>query len=175
MPCTQTLSGLARDCAANMGGIKVAWIGNYADIAGVTVTDAQISAIELATGAAKLKKYNFRPESSQFTSTLNKDNAAGSSYVGTDIALVFAHMDTTKRIEMNALSLGELVVIVKDNNDALWFFGKDAPVVSSTGDAQSGTAFADANRYSITLHDSAKEWPFGIDPAALTDSIVDEL
>ena len=48
MACTQTLSGLARDCAPNRGGIVAVYIANHADVTGVTITDGKISAITMA-------------------------------------------------------------------------------------------------------------------------------
>ena len=58
MSCTQTLSGLAKDCAANMGGIVEALIALFDDVTAVTLTDGVISAITMAA-SKKFKKYNF--------------------------------------------------------------------------------------------------------------------
>ena len=52
MPCTQTLSGLAADCAGNIGGIKNVYLANHADVASLTVTQDQISAITMKIGRA---------------------------------------------------------------------------------------------------------------------------
>ena len=45
MACSQTLSGLAKDCAANRGGIVEVYIANFADVVTITVTSGIISAI----------------------------------------------------------------------------------------------------------------------------------
>ena len=169
MSCTQTLSGLTKDCNANMGGIVEALIANFDDVAGVTVTDDVISAIDMASGA-KFKKYNFAKNTGSLTSTYNIDAASGVKYVTSDLLLQFNRMETAKRVEITALSLGDLVVIVKDANGKYWYLGKDEPVNASAGDGQTGTARGDANRYTITLQDNSLQMPHEVD-----DSIIPAL
>ena len=174
MPCTQTLSGLAKDCAGNIGGIVAVWLANFEDVSAVTVADNKVSAITMAS-TAKFKKYNFKPGTGSMSSTLNKDNAAGTSYVSTDLVLQFNRMETTKRVEMTALSQGELMAIVKDANGIFWLLGRNEPLLSSAGDGQTGTARGDGNRYTLTLQDNDATFPFEILDTAITTDIVDTL
>lgn len=162
MACNQTLAGLVNDCATSMGGIVEAYIANYEDVASVTVSENKITAITMAE-SAKFKKYWFRKGTGSFTSTLNVDPANGVNYVSTDIVLLFSRMETTKRVEMAALSVNDLVMIVKDSNGVYWYFGKDEPVTASAGNGQTGTARTDGNRYSITLQDNSTTWPFEVE------------
>ena len=147
-----TLAGIGTDCAPNMGGIAKVWIANFADDM-YTINEESGDTKGVVTGiksGVSWYEYNFRAESSNFSSTLNK-TADGGNYVSTEIVLNFARMETAKRLEMNALALNEIAVVVKDNNGKYWAFGVNRPVSSSTGTAESGTAFGDSNRYSITL------------------------
>ena len=162
MSCIQTLSGLAKDCAANMGGIVEVMIANFADVTGVTITDGVVSAVTMATDA-KFKKYSFAKNTGSLTSTYNIDAASGVKYVTSDLLLQFNRMETSKRVEITALSLGDLAVIVKDANGKFWYLGKDEPVNASAGDGQTGTARGDANRYTITLQDESLEMPYEVD------------
>lgn len=175
MACSQTLEGIPQDCVPSMGGIVEAYIANFDDVASVTVQEGQINAITMAD-AAKFKKYYFKPGTSNFTSTLNVDPANGVNYVSTDIVLLFSRMETAKRVEVAALSVGDLVMIVKDANGKYWYFGYDEPVTATAGDGQTGTARTDGNRYSITLQDNAQTWPYeiltgegGVDLDTITD------
>ena len=169
MSCIQTLSGLAKDCAANMGGIVEVMIANFADVTGVTVTDNQISAIAMAS-SAKFNRYAFSKNTGNLTSTYTIDPASGVKFVTSDLLLQFNRMQTQARIEITALALGDLVVIVKDANGKYWYLGKDNPVNASASDGQTGTSRSDANRYTITLQDESLEMPYEVDP-----SIVDAL
>ena len=170
MSCIQTLSGLAKDCAANMGGIVEVMIANFADVTGVTITDGVVSAVTMAADA-KFKKYSFAKNTGSLTSTYNIDAASGVKYVTSDLLLQFNRMETQKRVEITALALGDLVCIVKDANGKYWYLGKDEPVSASASDGQTGTARADANRYTITLLDESKEMPYEVD-ASIVDALV---
>lgn len=169
MACNQTLGGLVNDCMPSKGGILEAYVANHSDVTKLQLTDEKISAITMAQ-SAKFHRYYFRPQTSQFTSTLTVSQENGTTYVSTDIVLSFTRMDATKRAEMAALSLGELAVIVKDANGKYWYFGKDEPVMASAGDGQTGTSRGDKNGYSITLQDNADTWPHEVD-----GSIIDGL
>lgn len=169
MSCTQTLSGLARDCSSNMGGIVEVYIANYDDVTAKTLTDGKISAITMAS-SAKFKKYSFAKNTGNLTSTYNLDPAAGVKYVTSQLLLQFNRMETTKRVEMTALALGDLAVIVKDANGVFWYLGYDEPVNASAGDGNTGTARADANRYTITLQDESLQMPYEV-----LSSIIDGL
>ena len=170
MSCVQTLSGLAKDCAANMGGIVEVLIANFDDVTAVTITTGIVSAITMAS-SAKFKKYNFAKNTGSLTSTYNIDQASGVKYVSSDLLLQFNRMETTKRVEITALSLGDLAVIVKDANGKYWYLGKDEPVNASAGDGQTGTARGDANRYTITLQDNSLEMPYEVDSAIISSLV----
>ena len=170
MPCLQTLSGLARDCSSNMGGILEVLIANADDVTGVTVSEGIISTVSMAT-SAKFKRYTFAKNTGSLTSTYTLDPASGVKYVTSELLLQFNRMETQKRVEITALALGDLVCIVKDANGKYWYLGKDEPVNASASDGQTGTARADANRYTITLQDESLEMPYEVD-ASIVDALI---
>ena len=153
-----------------MGGIVEVLIANHADVSSVAVSDGMISTITMAQ-SAKFKRYNFAKNTGSLTSTYTLDPASGVKYVTTDLLLQFNRMETSKRVEITALALGDLVVICKDANGKYWYLGKDEPVNASAGDGQTGTARSDANRYTITLEDNSLEMPFEVD-ASIVDALV---
>ena len=170
MPCSQTLAGIPKDCASNMGGILVAMLANKSDVASVALTDNKISAITMASGK-KFYKYNFKPNTSNFASTYQVNNENGTTYVQTLLQLVFNRMETAKRVEVSALAQGELVAIVQDANGLYWFLGYDAPLFLNAGDGQTGTARADRNGYSITLEDDSHDLPFEVNVGTGTGQV----
>ena len=158
MACSQTLSGIQRDCAANMGGIVEVYLANKADVASVTQTSNKITAITM-NSTAKFKTYQFKPGTSSLSSNYQVNQENGTVYVQSDLLMVFNRMETAKRIEVTAMAQGELCAIVKDANGLLWFLGEYEPLVISAGDGLTGTARADRNGYSVTLTDNSPEMP----------------
>lgn len=171
MACIQTLNGIAVDCEPSMGGLKVVYITNYADVTDFEVTDGQITSITMASGQT-FKKYEFRRNTASMTSTLAVDAANGSS-VSTDVVLSFLKQDTQKRIEISALSIGELIMLVTDANGRTWMLGKDMPVMASAGGAETGTAYTDGNKYNITLQDNSKDYPYEVKTSPATEGDTD--
>ena len=165
MSCSFTLNGIQKDCKHNIGGVSKVWIAPYTAGA-ATVDTNKISAI---SNIAAFKGYEFSKNTASMTSTLNKDLTNGTSYVSTEIILQFNRMETEKRIEVEALSTGDLQIIVRDSNGIYWFLGFDAPVEASAGTAQTGVAKSDGNFYNITFTDESFEYPYEILDTVLTE------
>lgn len=161
MACPVTLSGLARDCAQVMGGIKTVYLANKADVASITVTSNQITGITMET-SKYFHKYDFLKGAASLSSNWQISPENGTRYVQTDLVLVFAKMETTKRVEVSALAAGELCAIVEDNNGTFHFLGADNPLEISAGDGLTGAARGDRNAYSITLQDNSLDLPIDV-------------
>ena len=170
MPCTQTLSGIAKDCGSSMGGVVEIYVANASDVTAKTVTDNKISAITMVS-TKYFHKYGFARNTGSLSSNYTIDETTGARFVASDLVLQFNRMETTKRVEISALAQGELVVIVKDANGLYWYLGKDAPVKATAGDGLTGTARADRNGYSITLQDNSLEMPFEV-AASIIDGLL---
>ena len=171
MNCIQSLNGIALDCNGSLGGIKEVFIAPYHNVASVETSaieseNERIVSISMVD-EEKFHKFEFRRNTANMTSTLNVDPANGTS-VSTDLVMSFLRQEATKRLEIAALSIGELAVIVRDANDTYWYLGLDFPVMASAGTGETGTAFTDGNRYNITLQDNAKSWPHEIKVAPET-------
>jgi hypothetical protein len=167
MACnTLTLVGFVNDCAGSIGGVKKVHIAKYEEVAEVTVTEEKVTAISMVDNAT-FKNYYFKPNMASFVSTLNIDTANGNNYVTTDLSMTFNKMETTKRIEMSALSKLELAIIIEDNNGIYWLMGRENPVTAINGTGETGVVRTDANKYSITLQDFSTTYLYEIDKSAL--------
>lgn len=168
MSCNQTLNGLAAVCDANVGGIREVYIANYSDVSGITYDSGttMITGITMS-GTTKFKTYNLKKNSSSMNSTLNVDAANGVNFVQTDVTLVFPRQDTARRIEVAALSLGELAVIVRDSNNKYWYLSREEFVSATAGTSETGTNRTDGNKYSITLTDYCSTYPFEVTAEAV--------
>lgn len=151
----QTIAGLCKDCEGSLGGIVSVYLANWKENI-FTVTSGAVSAVDSATS---FYEYQFRKNTGSMTSTLNIDPANGVNFVSTDLVMLFSRMETKKRIEMAALSVGQLAGIVKDANGKYYALGVSEPLEASAGDGQTGTARTDGNRYSITLTDNQTSFP----------------
>lgn len=158
MSCLQTLTGISRDCLGNNGGIRRVWLANYADVVSLTEASGAITAITMDTGK-KFKLYEFPRNTSSMSSNYAVNAENGTSYVETDLLMVFNRMDTNKRLEIVALAQGELAAIVEDNNGTMWYLGHDYPVTINAGDGLTGTTRGDRNGYSVTLRDESAALP----------------
>lgn len=170
MPCLQTLTGIPKECSNNIGGIEVIYIANREDVTSVTASAGVVTAITMAS-SKKFKAYHMKRETGSFTQTLQTPQM-GTAYWVNEAVGVFPKMDATKRAEMLALAIGELVAIVKDNNGVYWYLGHDFPVRVTAGTGQTGTAFGDANNYSVTLNDTSLEPALTADEEAV-EAVID--
>lgn len=161
MACSQSLTSIINDCAKSIGGLKIVYAANYSDVTATVGTGGMIDSITM-NGTAKFKKFEFRKNTAYMTTTLNVDAANGNSF-STDVYLSFLKQDTAKRLAVSALAIGDLVLIVQDANGHYWYLGYQLPVTASAGGAESGTAFTDGNRYTITLQDVSSDFPYEID------------
>lgn len=157
MACNSIKTFEYNPCIANLGGIKNVWLAEYVEgvVTGEVGEDGLVSELKTTTWT----KYKMRKNVASMTSTLN-NSTDGASYVTTELALVFSRMDAAKRASIQALALGEVMAIVEDSNGELWLLGADAPLVATAGAGETGTAMADANRYTITLTDESKQFPY---------------
>lgn len=152
-------------CEGNIGGVKKVWVANYIDNPVSYVDDSDTGSTagvitgwtSAATGATWYE-YNFRKNTASMTSTLNV-NDNGSSYVSTELNLVFSRMAADKRAAIVALVLSDAMAIVEDCNGNRWFLGETNPVNVSAGTGETGTAKADNNAYSVTLTDDNDRFP----------------
>ena len=173
--CNQTLAGIPLDCSHSLGGIKAVYIANYADVDGFTYENDAMGKIKglVMKDNATFKPYRFRKQTGSMTSTLTVDETAGVNYVTTELSLVFGKMETTKRLEIAALSKGQLAVIVEDSNGIFWYLGEDDYVSASSGTASTGQNKGDSNSYTIVLKDESTSFPKEIEKSGVLSVVED--
>lgn len=152
-------------CQGNLGGVKRCWITNYIEDAVAYESDSStastagvITGFTSGASAATWYEYKFRKNTASMTSTLNV-NDNGSSYVSTELNLIFSRMQADKRAALVALVLSDAMCIVEDCNGNRWFLGEMNPVNVSAGTGETGTAKSDNNAYNVTLTDDNDKFP----------------
>lgn len=167
MSCSQTLTAIAKDCNANIGGVKRVYVANADDVTAVTVTSGKITGITMASGK-KFLEFAFRANTASMTSTWQVSAETGAKYVQTLLAMQFSRMETSKRLAIQALALADAVAIVEDMNGAFWYLGYEFPLELNAGDGGTGTQRTDRNGYGITLEDDCTELPLEVDDTIIS-------
>lgn len=163
MGCSVTIKGISSDCLSNKGGVKAVYLANKSDVTSIELAEDVITGITMTT-EAKFKKFEFRKDTATMTSTLTVGDNGGSNYVSTVLSMSFNRMDAAKRLEMNAMALGELVALVEDRNGTVFFLGYDEPVKASNGTGETGDARTSINQYTTELTDESDLYPYTVAP-----------
>ena len=154
------LKGISNEiCNGNVGGIKTAYIALKSD---VTITPDASTSTATVAGSGKFYQYDFRKNTSTFTSTLNADADNGTQYWTTEAVLQFKKTEAAKRSSVMALCQNDVVVVIEDNNGVHWVLGADNAVTATAGNQTMGTNRSDSNHYEITLTDESNELPYEV-------------
>jgi hypothetical protein len=171
--CSQTLTGISLDCESSQGGVRKIYVANFGDVASETETDGKLTAFTMKE-STKFVRYDLRKNTAHMDSPMSVgDN--GSRFWSNSVYVDLGKMTTAKRLEMEALTAGQLYVIVEDTNGTLWALTttKDDYVAASAGNGGTGTARTDANRYDLTLTAEATHLPIEVAREALADIVAD--
>ena len=180
MACTSKyLSSIATSCTSNLPSIKSLWIGQF-DSASFTytylqdgnsqdITDDDGNKIIEAVSGATLKEgskpwviFNFKKNTGELTSEMTV-NDNGSHYYTNGVNIVFAKIDNSKRLSLEAVSSGECTMIVLDSNNQYWLIGAENSVAMTTLTATTGVAISDSNQYSLTISAEEAHMPIFIE------------
>lgn len=163
MPCSQTLIGIARDCRANVGGIRRALLTSRDNVLAIGATDGIVGVITREAGTY-FQEFIFRPFSSSFATTWQTGDA-GARVAQTLLTMLFGRMETSKRTAVMSIAKAETIAVVEDMNGKFWLIGDDDPLQLSAGDAGgTGLQRGDVNGYGITLESNSKTTPMEVNP-----------
>lgn len=175
-----TLNAIDARCDASMGGIKEIYIALRDDIKDnlstrkkdITINEeGVITAIAMEQGK-KFEKWLFRKNTGSYTSTASMDNAIGTNYVTTEVALQFSRAEAGKRLNIQSAINANAVVIVRDMYDQYVFLGLDNDVNVTAATMQSGTANTDLSGFNLTLTDISQELPNFVDATIIAGLLV---
>lgn len=157
-------SSVQLDCRENLGGISSIYLGSTTGY-DITLDDAGDGAISgftfgtgtsvtALTGLTTAPMYEFQQprQAASFTEAGTFDEANGIAFYESTLTLVINKLSAANLNALDVLGKNtKLVAVFKDNNSNLFMVGNEtgAIVTASTGDT--GTAFSDGNRITITL------------------------
>ena len=179
MACTpKYLTSITTSCGSNLPSIKSLWIGQF-DSASFTYTYLQegsqnildddgnpiienVSGATLKQGSKPWVIFNFKKNTGELTSEMTV-NDNGSHFYTNGVNLIFARIDNSKRLSLEAVSSGECTMIVLDSNNQYWLIGAENSVAMTTLTATTGVAISDSNQYSLTISAEEATMPILID------------
>lgn len=173
MSCSRTLTGIAGSaCDVNLSGVKALYLTNYDELTSFTLDASSnaVTAMTMDTGK-KFHKYVAAKDTASMTSTLTRDDTAGTSYVTTEITGQFNKMNEDKRYEMTELQLADLVGLVLDKNGNYWLMGSVDAATMTAMTAQTGAGRDDGNFYNITITDVTGALPYFVDSSVAASVI----
>jgi hypothetical protein len=190
MACTTYLTGFSTSCGSNLPSIKKLYIGAF-ESASFTYTYQQdgdgqdvldvdgnqiiesVSGATLNSGAEKFVEFQFRKNSSSMDTEMTV-NDNGSHFYTNTANLVFAKIDNTKRLALEATASGECTMIIVDSNNQTWLVGGENPVSLTTLSGSTGTAVGDSNQYTVALSSQESHMPLLVEKEQ-TETILNTL
>ena len=146
-------SGISLGCSDGVGGIKKIYIvggGASAAVTGYTYNaDGEITGATSTTGTT-LYGFELKRNTSSLTQNVQKNFENGSIFFDQVLSVVFFKYDQDKRNELKILSQNdELQIIAIDQNGVQYLLGQENGMYLSGGNAASGTALSDGNKFTL--------------------------
>lgn len=155
-------SGYALGCRDSIGGISLAYIGNFDADAGYIINGTD--EITGLTGST-VSYYTFAQEmeTGSFTQEGAYSVENGTVFFTQNLSLTLQKNDAALRNQLLVLSQGNLSVIVKDQRSEYWLIGFQNGVRVTAGAMNTGKAFGDLNGVTLTLTGKEPEPAYRID------------
>lgn len=143
-------SNVCKGCRDSVGGIKQVYI-----VAGcVTGTTENADQEILTVGATGGTVFTFQVEknTSNFVETIQASLENGTVVYNQVLSLVFLKLQQSTRNQIKLLAQNtNMKVFVETNDGTIFYLGEEFGLAINGGTAESGTAFADRNGYTITM------------------------
>lgn len=168
--CCQTLTGVAKDCEANMGGIKRIWVA-CSDQVTTKEKDEDAHTITSITPCSAWVEIEVNRQTSSFETTWNFDETTGVRYWSAALTIQSARLSPEKMIAFEGLSLSDVDIIIQDNNNNYWYINPDSYANMTEGTAGTGTSFDDLNGFNVTLTANEGHLPYQVTETAMNTII----
>lgn len=154
-----SLHGILADCNPTLAGITEVWIGYYGDfnVSADTTTYSSagtchnVTSIQKTSGGKDMEHYTFAKQTGSLNSTFTKDETNGVRYWTNAITLQFSRLEGRKHLEVEALSVEQLVAIVHDGNGRYWYVGYDGYLSATSSQANTGASYDDFSGYQLEM------------------------
>ena len=151
-----TTANICKGCRDAVGGIKQVYIVAGC-VTGVTENGDQEILTVGATGGT-VYTYQVEKNTSNFVENIQASLENGVVVYNQQVNLVFLKLQQSTRNQIKLLAQNtNMKVFVETNEGSIFYLGEDFGMALSSGTAESGTAFADRNGYTLLLEGFEKE------------------
>ena len=147
-----------------MGGIKNAYVIEFANVSGITVAAGVVTGITKVVGKF-FRKYEMPRGVASAESPVQANEANGSVYFNHSVKVAVNNLNSQLRNEIILLAKNRLMVAVEDANGKFWLFGRNIGLFVSTATLGTGTNPADRNGADIEFTGAEPEPMIEIDSA----------
>lgn len=155
MACALT-QGYSLGCREGVGGVKEVYIMEIGNLSSVTEASGVVTAITKASGK-RFWKYSLIRETSNFDEAITGNEQNGTIYYAQTGAIVLNVRQAATRNEILLLAKNNLAIVVVENTGKAFLYGKEFGLSLLTGNAATGTAWADRNGYTLNFTGNEKE------------------
>ena len=179
MACTSLTKGRGLDCSRISGGVKFIYFGVYdqftapIDGTGILVVNSEITDIEMGAGTG-LYRYTVPRGSTTVNETITGSTENGTLFYTPTVNMILNKLTKEDQNEIKLLGQTQVVVFAQLNeqlangHDVIVALGVTNAMQLNAGTADSGTAFADRNGYTLNF-DGFEADPFPIVADYTTD------
>jgi hypothetical protein len=163
MACS-ILESVLKGCeVSNAGGINNLYVNDSSNITSFSAS-ASTHQVTGLTASPDFVTFEFNREVGNAITSPKIDFVAGSTYFENTVTMVLARREASKSRALQVLGEGQrfLDLIVKDANDIYWYYEN---MQLSAGDEDSGTAYADGSKYTVTFIGKSTHRPYQISQA----------
>jgi hypothetical protein len=151
-----TTANICKGCRDAVGGIKQVYIVAGC-VTGVT-TNANQEILTVGATGGTVYTYQVEKNTSNFVENIQASLENGTVVYNQQVNLVFLKLQQSTRNQIKLLAQNtNMKVFVETNEGSIFYLGEDFGMALSSGTAESGTAFADRNGYTLLLEGFEKE------------------
>jgi hypothetical protein len=137
-------------CDVGIGGTKELYLIELENVTSMTESSGTLTAITKASGKV-FRKYQLVLETANFGEDIAGNRQNGTLYYPQRGTIVINKQNVAVRNEILLLAKNRLIVVIKDNNQTYRLYGREFGMMLQTGTAETGTAWADRNGYTLNF------------------------
>tara|TARA_R110002096_G_scaffold335414_1_gene528994 strand:+ start:296 stop:871 length:576 start_codon:yes stop_codon:yes gene_type:complete len=166
MACIQLSGGRGIDCNRSSGGVKYIYFGVYDDFSPLpTVVDSEVTDIQMSTNVL----YRYQPPrgTSQAMETITGSTDNGTIFYTPQVNMVLNRLSKLDQNQIKLLGQTQVIIFAQLNeqlangHDVIIALGVTNAMQMNAGTADSGTALADRNGYTLSF-DGFEADPFPV-------------